>query len=106
MLFVDNPTGATWANMTWLHATSKNLIHWEHVSAEPSLIPSVPHDQEGIFSGCMLLHGPQGEEGMMTAIYTAVRVCHTIFESYTHASLAFTDLSNAHSLYQAIQLGK
>ncbi|UZJ57385.1 hypothetical protein CBS101457_006705 [Exobasidium rhododendri] len=72
LLYQYNPKGATWGNMSWQHATSKNLVHWKHISDEPSLVPSLPHDIEGIFSGCMLTQGPLGEQGVLTAVYTAI----------------------------------
>lgn len=68
----DNPHGANWGNMSWMHATSRDLVHWQHVQEEPALRPSVPHDCKGVFSGTMVLHGPHGESDMLTAIYTAV----------------------------------
>ena len=32
-----NPYGSKWANMTWGHATSRDLIHWER--KEPTILP-------------------------------------------------------------------
>ena len=32
-----NPYGSKWANMTWGHATSRDLIHWER--QEPTILP-------------------------------------------------------------------
>lgn len=57
-----------------MHAVSKDLIHWRHVTEEPALVPSQPHDAEGVFSGVMIPSGPCGEPGLLTAIYTAVRL--------------------------------
>lgn len=58
--------------MNWMHATSTDMVHWKHVSQEPSLMPATPQDCEGVFSGAMVPHGPKGEAGMLTAFYTAV----------------------------------
>ena len=33
-----NPYGSKWANMTWGHATSRDLIHWER--QEPTILPA------------------------------------------------------------------
>ena len=55
-----------------MHATSPDLVHWKHVGHDPSLVPMLAHDEQGVFSGCMLTHGPKGEDGVLTAIYTAV----------------------------------
>lgn len=72
VLYQYNPDGATWGNMSWLHATSKDMIHWTHISKSSSFTPQLPHDCEGVFSGAMVPHGPRGESGMLTAFYTAV----------------------------------
>lgn len=43
-------------------------------------MPLLPHDVEGVFSGCMLTHGPRGEENCLTVVYTAVSFCnHHLF---------------------------
>ncbi|PWN35675.1 Arabinanase/levansucrase/invertase [Meira miltonrushii] len=72
LLYQYNPEGATWGNMSWLHATSKDMVHWAHVNKTPSFTPQLPHDCKGVFSGAMVPHGPRGEENMLTAFYTAV----------------------------------
>ncbi|PWN93752.1 Arabinanase/levansucrase/invertase [Acaromyces ingoldii] len=72
LLYEYNPKGATWGNMSWMHATSTDLVTWRHVSNEPVIKSSTAYDGEGIFSGGMILHGPNGEKDQMTAVYTAV----------------------------------
>ena len=61
-----NPRGATWGNMHWAHATSPDMIHWQH---EPiALAPTAGGpDSEGVFSGSAVL-----DDGKPAVIYTAV----------------------------------
>lgn len=70
-----NPKGATWGNMSWGHATSKDLIHWRS-STEAVIEPGTEYDHKGIFTGCVLMQSPSVSSprsaGEMTAIYTAV----------------------------------
>lgn len=47
LYFQHNPEGIEWGNMTWGHARSKDLLHWEEL--EPVLRP----DENGfMYSGC------------------------------------------------------
>lgn len=66
-----NPFGNTWGHMSWGHAVSKDLVHWEHL---PLAIP----EQGGVmsFSGCAVSDvnntsgfGRNGETPLV-AIYT------------------------------------
>jgi len=61
-----NPKAAVWGNMNWAHATSPDLIHWEH---EPVAISPTPggYDSDGVFSGSAVL-----DNGKPTVIYTGV----------------------------------
>jgi beta-fructofuranosidase len=61
-----NPQAATWSNMNWAHATSLDLIHWEHEPIALSPTPGGP-DCDGVFSGSAVL-----DHGKPTVIYTGV----------------------------------
>jgi beta-fructofuranosidase len=61
-----NPQAAVWGNMNWAHATSPDMIHWQH---EPLAISPTPngYDRDGVFSGSAVL-----DNGVPTVIYTGV----------------------------------
>jgi len=61
-----NPQAAVWGNMNWAHATSPDLIHWQHEPIAISPTPGGP-DRDGVFSGSAIL-----DNGKPTVIYTAV----------------------------------
>jgi len=61
-----NPQGAIWGNMNWAHATSPDMIHWDHQPIAISPTPNGP-DRDGVFSGSAVL-----DHGKPTVIYTAV----------------------------------
>jgi len=61
-----NPQAAVWGNMNWAHATSPDMIHWQHQPIAISPTPDGP-DRDGVFSGSAVL-----DNGKPTVIYTAV----------------------------------
>jgi beta-fructofuranosidase len=61
-----NPHGATWGNMHWAHATSPDMIHWQHQPIALAPTPGGP-DSDGVFSGSAVMH-----QGKVAVIYTAV----------------------------------
>jgi beta-fructofuranosidase len=61
-----NPRGAVWGNMNWAHATSADMIHWQHEPIALSPTPNGP-DRNGVFSGSAVL-----DNGRPTVIYTGV----------------------------------
>ena len=61
-----NPQAAVWGNMNWAHATSPDMIHWQHEPIALSPTPGGP-DRDGVFSGSAVL-----DHGKPTMIYTAV----------------------------------
>ena len=50
-----NPCGANWGNMTWGHATSKDLLTWEDHPV--ALWPTSSYDRGGVFTGSVLQTG-------------------------------------------------
>ncbi len=61
-----NPQAAIWGNMNWAHATSPDMIHWQHEPIALSPTADGP-DREGVFSGSAVL-----DDGKPTVIYTGV----------------------------------
>ena len=61
-----NPQAAVWGNMNWAHATSIDMIHWQH---KPIAISPTPngYDREGVFSGSAVL-----DDGKPAMIYTGI----------------------------------
>ena len=71
LFFQHNPKGNEWGNMSWGHARSKDLLHWEELPV------AIPNGKEYIFSGCVVwdknhvsgLGDPSKD--LLIAIYTA-----------------------------------
>lgn len=72
LFFQYNPSGATWGNMSWGHAVSSDLTHWEE---QP--VALTHDDQEMIFSGSVVYdrHNTSGlgtaSEPPLVAVYTS-----------------------------------
>ena len=72
LFFQYNPAGDTWGNMSWGHATSEDLVHWDR---QPLAIPM--DDSLMIFSGSAVVDQNntsglcEGDSGCLVAIYTA-----------------------------------
>jgi beta-fructofuranosidase len=66
LFYQHNPDHPVWGNIHWGHATSRDLIHWEHHPI--ALAPSTGADETGCFSGCAVDH-----DGVPTLIYTGVQ---------------------------------
>ena len=82
LYFQFNPEGNEWGNMSWGHATSTDLIHWEE---QPVAIP--PNDLGFIFSGSCIVDKEN------TAGYGA----NTLFAIYTSCDLKIQQQSIAYS---------
>ena len=56
MFFQYNPHGATWGDMSWNHAVSKDMMHWRHLPVAMTPTPGGP-DAFGCFSGSAVVVG-------------------------------------------------
>ena len=61
------PYDAKWGPMHWGHATSTDLVHWEH--QDIALAPSEDYDRDGCFSGSAIEY-----DGKLYVIYTGHKV--------------------------------
>lgn len=53
LFYQYHPFGVEWDDMHWGHATSRDLIHWEHKPI--ALRPGKTYDRDGVFSGSALI---------------------------------------------------
>ena len=98
LFFQHNPSGTRWGNMSWGHATSTDLVHWEE---QPIAIPQTFDENgvaiEDIFSGSVVVD-EQNASGFgtpdnppMVAIYTsAYTSAHPTHAGKQAQSLAYS----------------
>lgn len=67
LFYQYNPHGAFHATMHWGHATSRDLVYWQHEPIALAPTPGGP-DQDGVWSGCAV-----DDHGVPTLVYTGVR---------------------------------
>ncbi|HEY5836466.1 glycoside hydrolase family 32 protein [Streptomyces sp.] len=69
LFYQYNPEGNDWGNISWGHAVSRDLVHWDELAVA---IPAT--EDEHIFSGCAVVdeHNTSGfGESALVAVYTA-----------------------------------
>jgi beta-fructofuranosidase len=66
LFYQYNPAEPVWGNIHWGHATSPDLVHWQHQPVALAPTPGGP-DEGGCFSGCLVDDG-----GKPTLLYTGV----------------------------------
>ena len=64
------PYGPEWGPMHWGHATSSDLLRWEHM--EPALVPTEPYESKGGFEGFGCFSGSAiiDDDGNLALLYT------------------------------------
>lgn len=93
LFFQHNPSGTRWGNMSWGHATSRDLVHWEE---QPLAIPGTP--TEAIFSGSVV-HDVGRTSGLGVAGTAPLVAIHTSAWTPAHPTRAGTQSQSvAHSL--------
>jgi beta-fructofuranosidase len=68
MFYQHNPYGDKWGNMSWAHAKSKDLAHWQRLPIALTPNPD-SYDKDGVYSGCCVID----DNGIPTIIYTGTQ---------------------------------
>ncbi len=96
LFYQYNPYGTTWGHMSWGHAVTKDLLHWEHLPVAITEYPdALTGDSTMIFSGTAVIDknntsGLCESKDCMVAIYTSH--VHAMGEGKVqHQSLAYSN---------------
>lgn len=68
LFYQHNPFEATHGHLSWGHASSEDLLRWEHHRL--ALEPDEPYDRGGCYSGCSVVE--RSDDGPLTLLYTGV----------------------------------
>jgi levanase len=88
LFYQYNPSGTTWGNISWGHAVSRDLVHWEELGV------AIPHDDtEFVFSGSVVVDKDNTsgfgtrENPPLVAIYTsATKACCSQAQSLAYST--------------------
>jgi fructan beta-fructosidase len=98
LFYQYNPQGSQWGNMSWGHATSKDLVHWEE---QPLAIPQTFNSEgqsiEDIFSGSAVVDtnntsgfGTKANPPMVAIYTSAYTGAHPTLAGIQAQSLAYS----------------
>ena len=91
LFFQHNPLGSVWGNMSWGHATSTDLVHWDE---QPVAIPFDAN--EGVFSGSVVVDTTNSsgfgtaQNPPLVAMYTSAYTAASGREGIQAQSLAYS----------------